>query len=226
MKAIFITGTDTGVGKTVVTGLLAGYFLKKGYRVVTQKWAQTGNGKDIRIHIKIMRGKQGDYTTLGSLMSPYVLQHASSPHLAARLEGKRIDLSRVEKSFIVLSKMFDIVIVEGTGGVFVPLGEQTLLIDFVKRLRLPVLVVAGNKLGCVNHTLLTIEAMKSRRIKILGIVFNNMAKNEDTVILRDNPRIVKKFIKDDILGVLPFDRKVPNLYRYFMPIGEKISSKL
>lgn len=226
MKAIFVTGTDTGVGKTVVTGLLAGYFLKKGYRAVTQKWAQTGNGKDIRIHIKIMCGKQSDYTALGSLMSPYVLKYASSPHLAARLEGKRLDLSRIEKSFIVLSKMFDIVIVEGTGGVFVPLGEQTLLIDFVKKLRLPALVVAGNKLGCINHTLLTIEAMKSRRIKILGIVFNNMAKKEDAVILRDNPRIVKKFIKDDILGVLPFDRKVPNLYRYFMPIGEKISSKL
>lgn len=225
MKSCFITGTDTGVGKTIICGLLARFFLDRGYSVITQKWIQTGSrdfSEDIALHLKFMgKGRKDIKDYLGSI-SPYIFNLASSPHLAAETENAKIDIKRIEKSFRFLSEKFDFVIVEGIGGALVPFNRKRLVIDIAKKLSLPVVIVADNKLGAINHTLLTIEAIKKRKMKIIGIIFNNTDKNRDKIILRDNPKIVRQLSKERILGILPYSKNREALYKPFLPIGDRI----
>lgn len=229
MKSIFVTGTDTGVGKTVVSGLLARFLTDKGYRVITQKWIQTGSlglSADIKSHLKIMGKRKRDLGHYISHVSPYSFKHASSPHLASRLEGKTVSSNRIKKSFSVLSENFDFVIVEGAGGALVPFSKKALIIDMARELDLPVLIVSGNKLGAINHTLLTVEAIKRRNMKLVGVIFNGLAKKRENIILKDNPRIVGEITGENILGVLPRMKDKDALYRKFKRTGKKILSSL
>lgn len=207
MKSVFICGTDTGVGKTLITGQLFKQLSDMGLNVVTQKWVQTGcKGfpSDIAQHLKIAGRSKKYIKDILPLVNPYSFKFASSPHLAARLGKKMIDINKIKSSFRKLSQMFDFVIVEGVGGALVPLNKKTLVIDVVKELKIPVIVVAPNKLGTINHTLMTIEVLKNRGVKILGIIFNNLHKNENSSILKDNPAIVQKISGVNVLDVIPY----------------------
>lgn len=226
MSALFIAGTDTGVGKSIVTGLLGRYFVEKGFSAVTQKWIQTGNFSrdfacDINTHLAIMGKKKADFIKYKPYISPYVFKTSSSPHLAASLEGKTISSEKIISSYRLLSKEFDIVLAEGSGGVLVPINQRRTILDIVEELHLPVLVVAANRLGAINHTLLTIEALKARRIDIVGVILNNF-KNIDKRITVDNMRIVRKLSHVNILGSLPWDKRYDVLYEKFRPIGDVI----
>ncbi len=201
MRAVFIAGTDTGVGKTFVTKRLYAYLKSKGRAVAIQKWIETGLGK---------AGGRCD------LKRPYVFKTACSPHLSSRLERRCIDKNKIKKSFRELSRCFDFVIVEGIGGVLVPFNESEFVIDIVRELRLPVILVAENKLGAINHTLMSLEALDKRRIKMIGVIFNNRKKG-DARVLKDNPRIVKALSGCNVLGVLRRD---------FNAIGRRIFNEL
>ena len=207
---VFVAGTDTGVGKSVVTGLLGRYILDRGYSVVTQKWVETG----------VREVRDSGYSS--QLTAPYILKFPASPHLAARLERKRVAAGKIIKSVELLSKDFDFVVIEGTGGLLVPLNEKTLVIDVVKTLNLSVVLVAANRLGAINHTLLSLEALKSRGIRTLGVIFNNVLRNERREILIDNPRIVEKLSGVKVLGVLPRLGDARKLQKQFALIGTKI----
>jgi len=223
MRGIFVTGTDTAVGKSVVTGLLAKYLREKGCRVVTQKWIQTGSRvcADINLHLKIMgKNKHEIREHLGDIC-PYIFLLSASAHLAAKAENKKIRAGKIKKSFKSLCSNFDFVIVEGLGGALVPFNKKRLVIDIAKELDLPVLVVAQNKLGAINQTLMTIEVLSNRKMKILGILFNNR-KGEKEQILKDNPDIVRKLTKQKILGILPWDKRPDSLYKKFLPIARRI----
>lgn len=227
--AIFITGTDTGVGKTVVTGCLARYLFEKGYNVITQKWIQTGcdsfSNSDIAMHLKIMGSRATAIKEYLPYAAPYLFETAHSPHLASKIKGRGISADKISKSFNFLSRHFDFVIVEGVGGALVPFTDKRLVIDVVKELDLPVVIVASNKLGAINHTLLTIVALRARGIKILGIVFNN-AKGEDRRILKDNPRVIKALTGENIFGIMPWEPARGKLYARFVPVAEKISKMI
>jgi len=230
MQGIFVTATDTGAGKTVITGLLARFLREKGFSVITQKWIQTGYtgflSSDIGLHCKIQDLKIKDVQVDLRYMSPYVFKKVpSSPHLASKIENKSISQAKIIKSFKILKNKFDFVIVEGIGGVLVPFSRKNLVIDIAKKLDLGVLIVAQNKLGAINHTLLTMEALKSRGLKVLGIVFNN-ARNVPSFILKDNPAIVKILTKDKIFGILPWRKNCKVLYDEFTPVGIKIEKEL
>ena len=229
MSAVFVVGTDTGVGKSVISGLLARFLYDRGFRVITQKWVQTGSNNfsaDIASHLRLMGRKKQDLKDCLSHLCPYVFKFPSSPHLASSLERRRISPAKIKKSFLFLSQRFDFVLVEGTGGALVPLNRRNLLIDIARELNLPVLVVAGNRLGAINHTLLTIEAVKKRKMKIIGVIYNNQSGKINRVILKDNPRIVKKLSGETILGVLPWCKSKSFLYKTFIPIGERIFARL
>ena len=135
-------------------------------------------------------------------------------------------MRKIVASFRRLEKEFDAVIVEGAGGILVPLSRRKLLIDVVESLGLPVVVVAANKLGAINHTLLTVEALRARDISVLGIVFNTLDRGEDEAVVRDNPEIVKVFARVPILGQLAWSKDAGRLYRCFKPIGEKVLAGL
>ena len=191
MGAIFVAGTDTGVGKTVVTGLLAGYLEQRGYRVATQKWVQTGGGSDPPEHLRRIRRSPEEFRRFLRAMSPYEFPAPASPHLAAELAGTRILKSRTRRSFEALSRHFEFVIVEGTGGLMVPASRKALLIDWVREFGLPVLLVAGNRLGAINHALLSLDALESRKMPVLGVIFNNLCDAGKSAVLADNPKVVR-----------------------------------
>jgi len=157
MRGVFVTGTDTDVGKTLVAAWLTHHWQADYWKPV-----QTG-AADIT-----------DFNTIRRLVpdatihpSPYVFQAPLSPHEAARRERARIDLSA-----LALPKTERPLVVEGAGGVMVPLNEMALMVDLMERLKLPTVVVARSSLGTINHTLLTLEALRRRRIPILGVVMN------------------------------------------------------
>jgi dethiobiotin synthetase len=218
MNAIFVAGTDTGVGKTLVAGLLAGYLIGRGKSVVTQKWVAAGSAEDIKTHLKIahLAGTENR-----DLVAPYSFKLAASPHLAARLERKAINKKKIEKSFITLSGRYDFVIIEGAGGLLVPIGRKSLLIDILEDLKIPTLLVVHNRLGAINHALLSIEALKARSIPVIGIVFNNLSK-EKKVISDDNQRIVEEISGVTVLGELPVSDNIEILKNRFKAIGDKI----
>ena len=229
MTAIFVTGTDTGVGKTLVAGLLARYLREQGCRAITQKWVQTGirdDPFDIATHVELMGVEDDAIQSYAEDMTPYTFQLPASPHLAAARENTRIDPHKIIASFRRLSDIFDAVIVEGAGGLMVPLNDETLLVDVVAALAMPVVVVAANKLGAINHTLLTAEALRTRNIDVQGIVFNTLDPNQDEAVLRDNPDIVKAFAGVPILGQLPWSKDSESLRHDFKPIAKKIWAQL
>ena len=140
---------------------------------------------------------------------------------SSKIEGRLISEEKIIKSFKRLSSEFDWVIVEGTGGVLVPFSSKSLIIDLAVKLDLEVLLVAGNKLGSINHTLLSIEALKKRKLNILGIVFNNMPGG-NKVILEDNCKIIKELSGEKVFGVLPWGKNYGQLYKNFSQFAGKI----
>lgn len=229
MPALFVTGTDTGVGKTLVTGLLGRYLLEKGYTVITQKWIQTGSKgfpEDIDTHLRLMHRERQDVHSHLSQIAPFVFRFPSSPHLASELEKRPVRAHKIKQSFKLLSGKFDYVVVEGTGGALVPFNTRKLVIDIARELDLPVLIVAQNRLGAINHTLLTIEAIRRRKMRTIGIIFNSQKDKTEEIVLRDNPEIVRTLTKVDILGNLPWLQDKNLLYEKFIPIGDSIITHL
>jgi dethiobiotin synthetase len=223
-KGIFITGTDTDVGKTLVTGLLAQYLLKQARSVITQKWVQSGCvgfPEDIDTHLSLMGRTRESIVAYQEAVCPYVFALPASAHLAAEVESRSIDLAVIKQAYEQLEAQFDSVLVEGMGGALVPYSRKALLLDLVAELDLPVLIVAKNKLGAINHTLLTVEALQSRGITISGIIFNG-PEHEPDPISQDNPQIIQDLTDLPMLGTLPWTQDGAALKKGFEPVGKSI----
>jgi len=174
MSVIFITGIDTGVGKTYVTGLLAHYLKTRGISVITSKIVQTGCqgiSEDIILHRKLMREELTVFDQQG-ITCPYVLQYPASPHLAACRENKIIIADVIDQATEALCKNFSLILMEGVGGIYVPLTNTYTVLDFLKIRHYPCLVVTSPKLGSINHTLLTLETLRTNNIPILGLCYS------------------------------------------------------
>ncbi|MGB9712881.1 MAG: dethiobiotin synthase [Dissulfurimicrobium sp.] len=191
---IFITGTDTDIGKTFAASLLARSFLDRGLAVKVQKWVSTGRRaySDDLAFIYSFIGEK-DLPKAGSFESPYCLSFPASPHLAAETEGVSIEKKHLIKTSRSLAAQCDILIIEGAGGALVPLSRDLLTIDLVGELKLPVVLVARSGLGTINHTLLTIEAMERRGINILCVLLNNQNDVPDPLIVNDNLKTIGEF---------------------------------
>lgn len=226
IKGIFITGTDTGVGKTIITGLIARYMMLKGVDFVTQKWIQTGADKerdDISVHMEMLGEGSKNFSKHAEYTLPYCFKFPCSPHLAARMENIEIDPVVIERAYMRLVWDFELVLAEGSGGLMVPVNERTLIIDILERLCIPVVLVVRNRLGAINHAILSIEALRGRGIPILGVIFNNVSYGSDPVICRDNPEIVRQITSTEFLGEVPYSTDIKFLDRVFSPIAEKIT---
>ena len=175
-KVFFICGIDTDVGKTFATGLIARYFRERGVNVITQKIAQTGNkgpiSEDIAMHRKIMGIPLTEHDLSGDTC-PYVFRLPASPHFAAKKEHSEIIPDRITKATERLLQDYDIVLLEGAGGFHVPLLPDYLISDYVTDLRYPTILVTSGKLGSINHTLLTLASVESRKLEITGLVYNS-----------------------------------------------------
>lgn len=225
MKGVFVTGTGTCVGKTVVCGLLAGFLRAQGMRVTTQKWVETGvtdGPSDIDVHRRLMGDPDSTAEPPLSDRCPYRFSLPASPHLAAAREKRWVDPAVIEAAYRRLAETHDAVLVEGAGGFLVPLSEELLTGDLVARIGLPVLVVVGNRLGCVNDVLLTVEAVRRRGIPLLGLVFNRLPGEGDGTaadVLADNPRIVVEITRAPVLGEVPLLSDPARGAEAFAPMG-------
>jgi len=209
---IFITGTDTGVGKTVVSAALLCDLKSAGVDAVYMKPVQTGcprRGKKlISPDLAFVYSRAGITPSEKEqqLMSPYRYRRACSPHLAAGLERQKIIFSRIIKSFAALKRRHEFIVVEGAGGILTPLSRQLSMLDLMKALSLPVIVVARPGLGTINHTLLTLRELRRAKLKILGIVINYAGDTRKTVIEKDNLKTIEQLGNTRIIAQLPFMR--------------------
>jgi dethiobiotin synthetase len=196
MTQFFITGIDTGIGKTVVTGMIAKYFLSIGKKVTTMKPVQTGCtgiAEDILVHRSIM-GVEPDRFDLEGITAPFVFEYPASPHLSAELEGCKIDVSLIDKSLKILAENFETVLIEGAGGIYVPITRDYTTLDFIASRSIPTIVVSSPKLGSINHTMMTLEMLKSRKIPVAALVYN-MYPAEKEEISNDSINVIKHFSK-------------------------------
>lgn len=173
-KVIFISGTDTDAGKSYITGWLARQYMEQGLSVITEKPVQTGNvdfSEDIEVHRRIM-GIPMQPVDLDHTTAPIIYSYPASPHLAAKIDGKAIDLDVIDRATAKLESIYDVVLVEGAGGLMVPLSEDILTIDYPLMRQLPVALVTNGKLGSINHTLLSLEAIHARGIALHSLIYN------------------------------------------------------
>ncbi|MCK5805956.1 MAG: dethiobiotin synthase [Lentisphaeria bacterium] len=214
--ALFITATGTDVGKTFVSAALLRALLARNIDCAYLKPIQTGGDSslttadrapDLRAVLDACGPLPG--TPDPMTMAPAVFRKAASPHLAAALEGRRVDFEKILAAFDTLSRAHDVLVVEGAGGIMVPLGEGRTTLDLMQRLAIPALVVTPNRLGCVNETLLTLDKLARSGIETLGVLFNRIDETGDPEILADNPRIVAELGGVPVFGELPQGRE-PN----------------
>lgn len=206
-KGIFITGTDTGVGKTYVARGIAWTFRRDGIDVGVMKPAETGCrrrfGQLIPSDAISLMKAAGVRDSL-SLVNPYRFSKPLAPSVASEIAGKTIDPARIVNSFQVLSRRHDFMIVEGAGGIMVPLSGKYLYLDLAAALRLPVVIVARPGLGTINHTLLTISAFKKRRLQIAGVVINYAKDWKKGLAEKTSMSIIEKISGTRLLGVVRY----------------------
>jgi dethiobiotin synthetase len=167
---IFITGTDTGVGKTHVTAALLRELRRQGVAAAAFKPIACGPGgrDDARQFARLM-----DHEIPLDIINPIYLHRPLAPSIAAKLERKRIDLDAIHSAFCILSSVFSPVLVEGTGGLLVPIKHNYFVADLARELKLPVVIVSRLSLGTINHTLLTVRKAQAMGLRVAGIILND-----------------------------------------------------
>lgn len=197
-KVFFVTGIDTDAGKSYATGYLARLWNSKGIRTITQKFIQTGNtgySEDIELHRKLM---EIDFTEEDRemLTMPEIFTYPASPHLAAALDNRPIDFDKIEAATRILSERYDAVLLEGAGGIMVPLTNDYLTIDYIKEKDYPVILVTSGKLGSINHTLLTLEAVANRGICLEMVAYNLYPELPDKTISNDTKQYITRYLSE------------------------------
>ena len=220
ISVIAVTGIDTGIGKTVATGLLGRYLLGLGKRVITQKPVQTGCAglaEDILVHRRLM-GQELQPEDEQGLTCSYVFAKPCSPHLAASVAGTRIDPAVIRQATRALAARYDLVLLEGAGGLHVPLTEELTYLDYLEQEACPLIVVSSPRLGSINHTLSVLELARNRGLSVLGVVYNRF-QEQDREISADSARLFSLYLRRfghhdcviDLFAVEEYDRRQKTL---------------
>lgn len=208
MSDYFITGTDTGVGKTWVTLALMKAMQDKGKAVVGMKPVASGcqnTSAGLRNDDAVRILEQSNQALNYETVNPYALERAVAPHIAAELMGVVIDIEKIAGEFSALKKEADSVVVEGIGGWCVPLSENIMLADVVNRLNLPVILVVGLRLGCINHALSTIRAIEADGVRLHGWITSQL--DPGYACLKETMTTLQTHISAPLLGSLPHMEK-------------------
>ncbi|MCF6094288.1 dethiobiotin synthase [Microaerobacter geothermalis] len=202
-KGLFVTGTDTDVGKTFVTSAIAGALRKMGIDVGVFKPMQSGTRReDPNSDAFILKATSEDSSPLEDI-APFTFEEPLAPYVAAKRQGLDISLEEVLQVWRRREKEHEFFLVEGAGGLAVPLGRSYLVSDVAKAIGLPLLIVARPDLGTVNHTLLTIQFAKSMGLEIVGVIVNGLMEEQQSVAEQTNPALIEEFSGIPVLGVIP-----------------------
>jgi dethiobiotin synthetase len=203
-RGFFVTGTDTGVGKTAVACGLLGAFARAGKSVVGMKPVAAGREADRWADVEAL-ARASTVRARPQIANPYAFEPAIAPHIAAELAGIEIDLETIGRAYEELSRLADVVVVEGVGGFLVPLTARHTAAELAVRLGLPVVLVVGMRLGCLNHALLTRRQIQACGLRCAGWVANCILP--DMLYLDRNIRALEQRLACPLLGVVPFQRE-------------------
>ncbi|MFA6179687.1 MAG: dethiobiotin synthase [Candidatus Methylopumilus sp.] len=204
----FITGTDTGVGKTLVASALVYQFAQRGFKSVGMKPVAAGcelvNGELVSEDVAQLVSASNMVVPVPQI-NPYAFAPAIAPHLAAEMVGVEIELGTIQQAYSMLAAQAEVVVVEGVGGFCVPLSDSADTADLATALALPVMMVVGMRLGCLNHALLTVAAIKARGLTLAGWIVNSIDPN--MAMFEENLSSLKQRIDAPCLGVIPWQRE-------------------
>jgi len=207
-QSFFIVGTDTNVGKTYVASRIISQFVKDGFKTVGMKPIASGceldaNEELINEDVNALSGASNVKAAL-DLINPYRFKPAIAPHIAAQKEGVEINISKILNAYESLKNQAEIVVVEGAGGFLVPINQSQTLADLALSLKLPIILVVGMRLGCINHALLTVEAIKNRGLHLAGWVANQI--DPQMPVFDENLESLKIIIKAPLLNVIHWQK--------------------
>ena len=210
-KGYFITGTDTGVGKTLVAGGLAALYKNKGLNVGVMKPVATGCKRvnntlvsDDAVFLKLSAEVEDEY----ELINPVSLEQPLAPTVAAQLSNTKIDTDKINTAYDTLCERHEYMIVEGIGGLLVPIDEYYFVVDMAEEMELPLIVVCRPTLGTINHTLLTVSYARQHGLEVKGIIVNESTENCDAVVKNTNTEEIKRLTDLPIIGTIPFHKKL------------------
>lgn len=229
VRGFFITGTDTGVGKTFVTAGISAVLKEKGINVGVMKPVETGcpeGGGGLEpqdaIYLKRMAGVSDEL----DLINPYHFKTPVAPSIASREIGQTIDLNKIKGCYKELASRHTIMLVEGVGGLLVPLNEKETVADLIKLIGLSVIVIVASRLGAINHTLLTVRFAQGYGIEVKGIILNypNLGtdlKSLPTEAAKTNIGEIKRLTHLPILGEMPFcdEDRSPEMVKKYLDLS-------
>jgi dethiobiotin synthetase len=206
-KGFFITATDTGVGKTVAAGTIIRALKREGLSVCGMKPVESGCKREGNTLMpadgKFLKEVSEADEPIENI-TPVRFKESLAPWVAAERKGTKIDLKKIWLKFKELSEKYDAVVVEGIGGLLVPIKREYFVSDLAADIGLPVIVVASAYLGTINHTLLTVEHARSKDLDVAGIIFNHPRKPEGTVAEKTNPDAIEDLAPVPVIGVMPY----------------------
>ena len=204
---LFITGTDTEIGKTLITCILANKYKEKFevqiYKPVVAGLNKDNKNEDLESYKKIIKNVSDNQ------LSDYILPHYCSPNISAKLTKKKINFQKILTKINNLKENSKFLIMEGAGGIYCPINDKYTFIDLIDAIKIPVVVVCGIKLGAINHSILTLNTLKTKKINVLGWVANCVEKNEQYII-DENIKYIAKHTSIDHLGTIPYINKLKN----------------
>jgi len=211
IPCLLITGTDTGIGKTLIAGAIAAHLRRQGLRVGVLKPAASGCVK--RREGLVSEDAEflahcADSPHPLDIIAPQRFAEPLAPAIAAQRLGLSLDWDAIQRSLTIITRDSDILIVEGVGGIMVPMDAKHTMLDVAQWLKLPAVVVARPNLGTINHTLLTVDALRDAKVKVAGVVVNRYPAEMPGVAEETNPRAIEKWGKVPVLCIVP-DVKEP-----------------
>ena len=200
-RGLFITGTDTGVGKTLVGAGLAASLRNSGMDIGVMKPIETGFSlrSSDAFFLRRMAGVNDPLESI----APYRLKHPLSPFAAAQIEKVSIRFEKIMQAYRTLLKKHQALFVEGAGGLLVPISREKMIADLALYLKLPVLIISRTGLGTLNHTLLSVEVARQRGIEVAGVIFNHLGPRRG-LAEKTNPSVIRRFLAVPILGEIPY----------------------
>ena len=208
MTSFFVTGTDTEVGKTRISVALIELLQQQGKQVAVMKPIASGcelTDDGLRNDDAVQLSQQADVSLAYELINPYAFEPAIAPHIAAKQADENIDLALIKQNFDLIQSQAESVVVEGAGGWLVPLNDHATMADLAVELSLPVILVVGIRLGCINHARLTYQMIESSGVKCAGWLA--MCVEPDMLKIEDNISTIKQAIDAPLLGVLPYSKE-------------------
>ncbi len=196
IKKLFVTGIDTDAGKSYATGWLANLINSEGGNAMTMKFVQTGNedfSEDIQVHRRIM-GIEPQPVDLLHITAPEIFSYPCSPELAARIDKREIDFKLIDEAADELARQYGTVLIEGAGGLMVPLKGDYLTIDYIRERKLPVVLVTNGALGSISHTLLALDAISHAGIELYAVIYNSYF-DKDKIIAEDTSNYIRRWLE-------------------------------